>query len=277
MDKKKLCEMFTKYTTEHKHDFEEKQKNMIRIMTFNVHLWKNIYNKDSTIEILDLLEKSNADIIFLEEALFFKNDFKEKIFKKCNDIGYKYIIAASKQFGINLLLSKYPIIEHSIIILEKSNIDNHYRYAIKAHISINNKILKIVGTHLDVCDETESVRMRQIKKIVNQTDDEFLILGDLNSLRKYDYNKEHLKFITESNELRNVKTLYLVTDFLESCYFKDSFTFMNDYPMISVWSCRRVDYIYVGNGFNHKIKFSNIYPTLVSDHYPVYCDIKLKK
>lgn len=276
MDKKKLFEMFVKYTTEHKHDFEEKQKNIIRIMTFNVHCWKNMYNKDTTVQIFSLLEESNADIICLEEALFFEKKIKEKIFKNCNELGYKYIIPANERYGINLLLSKHPIIEHSIIILEKSNIDNHYRYAIKAHISINNKILKIVGTHLDICDETESLRLRQIKKIVHETDDEFLILGDLNSLRKCDYDEKHLEFINKSNELRDIKTVYLVTDFLKLCCFKDSFSFLGNFPIISVWSCRRVDYIYVGNGFNHKIKSSNIYPTLVSDHYPVYCDIKLK-
>jgi len=160
--------------------------------------------------------------------------------------------------------------------LEKSLIDNHHRYAIKADILINNKIIKILGTHLDVYDETEELRLRQTKKIIENIDNSFLIFGDPNALRKKDYDKKTLDFIKESNEYRDVDTVYKVTNFLESNGFTDSFVkSVNTCPIVSVWSYRRVDYIYIGNEFNYKVIFSGIYPTLASDHYPIYCDIKL--
>jgi endonuclease/exonuclease/phosphatase family metal-dependent hydrolase len=261
VSKNMLYNTYSNYIINNPIEFTNKDNNC-RIMTYNVKMFNN-YNG-----VINVIIKSNADIIGLNEALFF-NISKDKFINDITLLGYN-IVMCNDKYGINILLSKYTINNYSIISLGKDNIKYTNRYALKANIGS----LKILLTHLDPFDITENTRLKQINIIMKNIDDEYLIMGDLNCLRKSDYDINKYDAIVEIDRRRNILTKTIVTDFIEPKGFIDSFVKINKIPpTISVWSCRRIDYIYIGQLFPYKINNSIIIPTSASDHLPIYIDI----
>lgn len=206
----------------------------------------------------------------------FVKDYKllfENIFENTE---YKFIKYCNEKFGINILLSKFPIIETKIITLIKDPIKKMNRYAIKATIDINDKKLKLIACHLDVFDETEETRKKQIYQILNEINSEYLLFGDLNSLRRLDYSNEEWIELDNDAKMRNTKAYTLVTELIENNNFVDAWNFINKLPpKISVWSMRRVDYMYVGKSFKYTINNCNLLINDVSDHFALYIDVEL--
>lgn len=270
-----LQENFKNYTIKNTRSFEDK-KDKIRIMTFNVHDWKDYLNINSINKIFQIITYSNSDVVGINEGFYFSNDTKNKLKEYSKNMGYNYFLECNSKYGINLLLSKHKIESHEIINLGKDPINKTTRYAIKATIQVNNKNINILLAHLDVWDESEETRLKQIKQILSDIDSSYLLLGDFNSLRLKDYSKIEWDVLKNDSELRNITIQHKVTDLIEKHKFVDSFEKINKVsPNVSVWSMRRVDYVYVGNNFPFTITNSNVFPTLVSDHYPIYIDIDL--
>ncbi len=179
------------------------------------------------------------------------------------------------KYGVNVLASKFKILSHSILSLSKDPIKMQSRYALHTDVLINKKKISIVLTHLDIYDETENTRHKQICEILNKWDEIDIIMGDLNSLRKDDYTQDEWSVIKNDDKKRCVIMKHKVTSEIEK-KFTDSFILLDSLPpKVSVWSNRRVDYIYVNNKFDNKLVGSYMYPTLVSDHYPIYIDIAM--
>lgn len=253
-------------------DFETKLTNNVRFLTFNVHFWKNFNNKNKYEEIVELIKESNADVVGLQEAMLFDKTIQNKYKKDFEKIGYQYQIVANEKHGINILLSKYPIIDFKILKLKQDPIRKLNRYAIFATIDIVCKF-NVVVTHLDVYDESEETRLNQIQTIIGELSKlpnlETIMMGDFNSLRRNDYTNDHWNAIMKHDLKRNVIPMTLVSDYLEKQQY-----FTNDLNM-SVWSMRRVDYIYTKNMKSKTTLFSS-YPSDLSDHYPVYLDLLCK-
>lgn len=245
-----------------------KNKRSFRFCTFNVHMFTDYKNEISFDEIFNDIEKINADLIVLEEALFFKID-KKRFVDKVDSLKYNYYMCNNK-YGINVILSKLPLCDVKVIKLNKGKIN---RYAIKTTIKINNVDFEVIGCHLDVSDDTENLRVEQMKTILsNCTTDNIIILGDLNSVNKNDYTNDEWNEMVNSDLTRKVITQNKLSEFMENNNFIDSFKLAKkDPPKISVWSNRRVDYIYIKSKEIKKIS-SYVYPTLSSDHYPIIAD-----
>lgn len=251
------------------------KKENTRILSFNVQMFKNYKQEHSMGSLFKLFKESHADIIILYEALFgvkTKDIFYENVLAS----EYKYTKACNDKYGINIVLSKYPIESSEIISLTKDPIKNQARYAILVSINVKGSIVKLAGAHLDVYDETEVTRLSQIKSILEHIDGEYLLMGDFNSLRKNDYSEEKWKQILFENKQRSVDTQTLVTDFIEKCSFVDSFVKLKkNIPTVTVWCMRRVDYIYVGNKFKYSLEDCVCHVTGISDHFPLYIDLKI--
>jgi len=257
-----------------KHSFIEKLIKGIRILTFNVHMWKDYNNKNKYSEILDVIKESNADIVGLQEALLFDKVVSGKYKKDFERLGYIYQSVCNDKYGINVLFSKKEILSTQIIKLKVDPIKKLARYAISASIKLSDiKTINLVVTHLDVYDESEETRLDQIKQILNIIPVNSMIIGDLNSLRLKDYNADEWNQIVTHDKKRGVKPQTLVTDFLETNGYIECSNYRDKMINMTVWAIRRVDYIYVHKTFEHTIVEYDTYPTLVSDHYPVYVDI----
>lgn len=270
----RLFKLYEKYTNENNHEFPNK-KNNIRIMTFNIHMWKNCRNNLTYHEILKVIQDSNADIVGLQEIMLYNKTIKNTYLEKMKEIGYTYHVICNNT-GVNAVFSKYAILYSDVIKLVRDPVANIPRYATHCKIQINNKDLDIVVTHLDVFDESEETRLTQIKHILNNTPTNSIIMGDFNCARKEDYTSEEWEDILKRDKKRNVDTKTNVSDYLKSNSFVDISEIVKNKMDMSVWSMRRVDYIYVPIDFKYKISKYETYPSLVSDHYPVYVDIRLK-
>jgi endonuclease/exonuclease/phosphatase family metal-dependent hydrolase len=254
------------------------KSNHIRVMTWNVQMFKDYKQNFRMNDMFALLINSNADVVFLCEALF-NSDYRQQFDSYVKTTHFKYIEFVNPKYGINLVLSKHPIVKKQIISLPKDPIKNQSRYGIAVSIKINESanLLKIVGTHLDVYDETENTRKQQIDQIMKLIDHEYIILGDFNSLRQSDYSKHMWDRIVSDDLVRHVNTQNQVTHSIESNGWVDSFVICNKTPpTVSVWSMRRVDYIYIGQHTPHKIVDTNIHVTNISDHFPIYVDLLVK-
>lgn len=272
----KLRDKFKQYTIKNTRTFSKKCNSNIRIMTFNVHLWKDYNDKISYDKIIELIKDSNSDVIGLLESLFFSVK-SDKLLNDLKELGYEYVVMCNPKYGINILASKFEIIDSIVIPLCKDPIKCQARYAIRAKIKVSDKdIISVVLVHLDVYDETEDTRHKQICKILKDYKNADIIMGDFNSLREQDYSENEWTEIKEDDVKRNVISQTKVISEIEKL-FTDSFSITKaQSPKISVWSNRRVDYIYVNDSSLLKLHDSQIYPTLVSDHYPIYIDFSLK-
>lgn len=268
---------FKKYVDKSKFEMIQCNDEYHRIAIWNVHLWKDYLNRNNFDEIINVIKNINADVIGLVEAVFFKKGINKVDFiGKVNEIGYKYIHMCNSIYGINIIISKYKMTNVKILSLTKDPVRNQSRYALLGNVNINNKIIPIVCTHLDVYDSTEECRLHQIKDIIKSTGDDYIIIGDFNSLNKSDYSENEWKIIESADKLINNETHHKVTDYLKANKFYDSFTKSKDIvPKVTVWTLRRVDYMWIGKNFAHKIKKCFVYPTLSSDHFPVIMDIKI--
>ena len=272
MSKEKLLE---KFKSQKLNNFIAKN-NKFRIASFNVHMWLDYKCGSSYDKIIDVIKESNADIMCLQEALFFKQS-KTQFEKDVVNIGYNYIYMCNNRYGINIILSKYKSTKTQIISLIKDPIKNKKRYGTRCDFEINNKKFNIVNVHLDVFDETEITRSTQITEILKYCDDDTILLGDFNSLRKDDYSKLEYKNILKEDLIRNVTTQNLVTSKIESDGFVDSFVYLTlDIPKITVWSCRRIDYMFLKE-FTKYLVSSNVFVTHASDHFMIYSDYDLNK
>ncbi len=150
------------------------------------------------------------------------------------------------------------------------------RYSLYCNIKINNKDIDIVTTHLDVFDETEETRLKQIQEIIDKYGNDIILLGDFNSLQKRDYSEDYWDKITNDDKIRSVISQTKVTDYLKSIKMKDCYTKLHkNEPIISVWSMRRVDYIFMNKKTKYDVINCFIYPSLASDHLPLVVDIKI--
>jgi endonuclease/exonuclease/phosphatase family metal-dependent hydrolase len=241
--------------------------NSIRIMSYNVNGFCNRKSVNMMKEIINIIMKINPDILLLVEIT--NNSFIDLL--KISGSGLINIIFDTN--GQNAIMSKFEIDydNSETVDLGYDDVRHVSRYAIKCKfVDIDN--LLVIGTHLDVFDNSGKSRIGQINKIFNTLDlstQGVILCGDLNSLRKSDYNAEEWDYIVDIDKKRNIDTIEDVVNIIENNNFIDSFDYIGSKLKVSVWSNRRVDYVF---GKNIKFLSSAVYKSTVSDHYPIYAD-----
>ena len=263
---------------------QDKPESVIRLATYNVHYWSKPHRHapssiDEYRSIMNVIKEIKADILVLEEvstALVSDEDIEKDL--KSLGFQYSYFCEASIILGgsfRNYIVSRYPFVNKQVIKLEK-NVEGRCAVFVTIQLPKNKKIT-IIGTHLDVYDETEQVRSRQIKEILQFVNslkvENIIITGDFNSLRRKDYEDAEWKRIETQEQARNVTAVSLVTDILESAGWKTSFEILNTIPPKStVWPGRTVDHIYLKSNWSYNILGSYVYHDPNSDHIPVLMD-----
>lgn len=236
MKRSLLMSQYNEYVKNNNVPFE--MKTNVRIMTFNVEGFKQYDG------ILDVVRESDADIIGLNEALFFTDVLREKFKTDVTNLGYHIVMC--NIYGINVILSKYQIKKHKVIKLIKDPIKNRNRYALKVDIDGINILL----THLDAFDNSGTTRLNQIRQILNNVDSTYILMGDMNST-------------TESEVVNTISESFI-----------DSFDLLNKQsPEMTSWIGKQIDYIYIGKDFPYHVTNSNVHCSTVSDHFPVYIDL----
>ncbi len=170
------------------------------------------------------------------------------------------------KFG-NLLASKLPLIQTETLYIP-DKVERRSAIISKIVLPDQQEILLVV-THLDAYDKTGETRRKQIQMIMNKIGKckiPIIIMGDFNCLRRDDYIDEEREWIGVNSP---GGLDYETVDLIESRGFKDLFGNLK----YSVWSGRRVDYVFVKN-FNRTIEGTYLYYDDISDHISLIVDFR---
>lgn len=250
-----------------------KDQLTIRILSYNVHGFKTKSNIKTLDEILTLVSSSDADIVALQEVFVMKRNetvSEDVLINMMKKMGYAQY--AFSKCGINAVFSKDEF-SHEELSLGRDPIMHLHRNALKCTFPKYDDLL-VVNTHLDVFDSSGKTRLVQMRIILdslakNNTNKK-IVCGDFNSLRKNDYTTDEWNAIVKIDKKRKVDTIEDVIPLIEKSSFVDAFVACKVPLKVTVWSARRIDYIY-GNGIDF-VQCSVIKNT-ASDHYPIFTDV----
>ena len=162
------------------HEVAKKGENSLRVMTYNVHGFKNQKKRKNYEAIINCIIDIDPDILFLQEVFIYRRNetfTDEKLIDSLKKIGLEHY--RFSKTGINAVFSKLKFNEETTIELNLG-IDPIYKLPRNSLIcqfidvvtlsgvdKNINKNLTIIGTHLDAFDESGKTRIKQINKIIN--------------------------------------------------------------------------------------------------------------
>jgi len=282
----------------------KKTADLFRIATYNTHVWTDTDWNVTFNEQYEIIKNINADIILLQEtnwdpqlnitqksgrelqALF--EDLGYVYQEYCHAVDFEWHTTGSLGSTGNLILSKVPLKNvfksayHTAVSKIPSSQRPDPRSYIYAEFTLpHNKTITILTTHLDVWDETETIRTAQIREILDvlqhNTSDLIVIGADFNAVRKKDYPQKLWETIKQGRLGDNIVTHTEALETLEAAGFVDSFTGnMQKTPQFTVWAGITIDFLFLKNkNFGDLQTKSYVYYTAASDHIPVVMDILL--
>jgi endonuclease/exonuclease/phosphatase family metal-dependent hydrolase len=176
-------------------NLEERSSLEIKVMTFNIHHGKGMDLKVDLYRIAEVIEKSNAHIIGLNEVdkHFSKRSyFEDQISWLAKQLNMNYAFSPSlslkpktmskvRQYG-NALLSRYPIVAKSSYLFDLISGVIEGRSLLEATIQINNQLVLVNVTHLSI---NPYLHKKQTDFILNRLSNysyPFIIMGDWNMM-----------------------------------------------------------------------------------------------
>lgn len=253
----------------------KQDKSNIRIMTYNLHGFKDQFKKKNLDAIIEVIGTIDPDVVVFQEIYVYKpNETCDQYQLRKYLAPFGLLHGSFSLSGINAIFSKYQFESKEINLGRdpKLHLPRNALVATFPTVDILNDLV-IVGTHLDPFDETGELRIKQMSLILNylskQTMQRFIVAGDFNSLRRDDYTESEWDSITQIDSERHVTTLTDCIPLIEKNNFVDASTYCGKSIKVSVWANRRVDYIY---GNNVKFIQASELKTTHSDHYPIYAD-----
>jgi endonuclease/exonuclease/phosphatase family metal-dependent hydrolase len=277
-----------------------KGRNIIRVITFNVHNFisrcnqgiaplfgdrLNPFDKPRNVSrFIDFFKRLNADVINLQEVVpvinqiideditdynFIRDNFNFSYLNKLMEsIGYKYKIISSTQNGYFLKDEKRTYYFLGNAIYSKFKLINpkiHQftflnRNFITASININNKIINLVNCHWEYFNEDDKL-IRQSNVMFNEISKEFKDLN--NVILCGDFN---INLFRKSKSPR-----YIGWEEKVGNYTKNFDKTNKDIPT-NFMQEEITDYILLSKNASIKTIFSYTPITSLSDHYPLLTD-----
>ena len=303
LSREAMVQSFIDDCTRHAHEnnaipTHTRNNDTVRVATYNVHMWKDARGIRNFDAIMHTIAHVNADVLVLQEVHMFD---KDQIITRLQELGYTHASAGKTStiggtfFG-NMVVSKYPFAAEPVV--KTYDADQKYagerRCYIKAAIQLpSDKKITVYGTHLDVYDQTETLRTQEIKELIadiQKNPGHCIIAADYNAVRKRDYQyavngKNVWDMLNENNKKRTgAATQTRALEILEQHHFVDSFTQNNQQsPKATVWSGTAVDFLYLNEAWNKPNAHFNVYNssyvyyTSSSDHLPILMDMAIRK
>ncbi len=261
-------------------------------MTYNIQLfglnnWEK--NMEQRNEIIDLINAKSADILCLQE--YFHNDNQETKSAKYikNILGYSYSYfskgktnSKNDDFGI-IIFSKFPIIHAETISFD--GVGTKTNMAQFADIVLDADTLRVYNAHL----ASVHLNVSEVDQIM-EGDEKSIVLSKkwLRKMkRSYQIREKQVKALKKSmdespypvllcadlNDVPVSYAYYQLTSKLEDAFIQSAFgigeTYHGKLPFL------RIDYIFHSSDIKSG-EFKVIEKGL-TDHYPVTCEIELKK
>lgn len=235
----------------------------MKIMSFNI---QNDMKKASTNKIeaiVELIKTQEPDVIGMQELTFFvKTELQKKL--------PEYNFYGRSRYGINTFFDEYNCIltKRNIEVIETSTFSlgkKPYKVRSKNLLSffpricttivcvLDRRKIKIANTHLDHgFDRTKEYQLSVLYEVLKNTDYPLLLMGDFNM---YPGNDNFKSFKVQMG------LVDIAEDLGRTCKLSEG-----DRP---------IDHILINNQFS----FSKVDKLRndISDHFPIVCDIELKK
>lgn len=256
----------------------KKQKDALRLTTWNVHEWKPAKSQKNTRPTIEkAIKRFNADIIGLQEVVGKSAKSSEWSASSCD-----------ADPGTHEVLRNEIWMDKAFKTLEIKKVDlgtsRSERCMIMAAVEIRqSEDPLIVGVvHFDADSGKE--RLKNVKKATASLEQmgrkhktkNIVLMGDFNSYRRQDYNKEQMRQLQNLKEDRpQGMRIFEVLDFLKKQGWKDTFEWANQTPPINTNSYGgRIDYIFLHPKFVKNVSVKN-YPfySTASDHVAILSDL----
>ncbi len=246
----------------------------LKILSYNIHKgfdWNN--RKYCLQEMKDLINSSQAEIVFLQEVVGKNDNFKEKgmvdsQFEFLADElwpHYSYAQNALYDHGHhgNLILSKYPIENFENYNLSTNAWEKRGMLVCKIKIpksetNASEKSLFAACLHLNLFHAGRKIQYKKIKEYITEKSKSenlpFIVAGDFN-----DWNQKSFQVFEE------VMGMHEVHKFANGSFAR---TFPSKVPILCL------DRIYVKNLeiINSHVVF---YDQHLSDHLPIFCEVNI--
>ena len=257
-----------------------KTKNVLRIMTWNVHEWRNANKSSRQDEILAVIRNMNPDILGLQEVT-------KSVVENTQAYKYNILECQADKGSYGETLKNSLIVKKGINkITEFETSIKHDRCMVVYGIQLAETKVLVANVHLDVSSserrrENISIAVNYVERIAEKEDIEnIVIMGDFNSYNKTDYDNKTLDVLTEMKKSYSGKDIFEVVDYLEEKGYRDTFGLRRakgaQIPANTNIYGGRIDFVFISKAFTLPLKASYVYYNDFSDHVAIIVDFSLE-
>ena len=266
---------------------DEKTEESIKVLSYNTCAFGNLepHTKETPNKVLSYLQKSDADIICLQEYILGGRLKKKDVDYALRDYPYRHYYSFAK--GLNGLgcYSKYPILSSKPIIY-KSESNASIAYQIK----VGNDTLLVVNNHLE-SNRIGATEVDTYKEVIDAKDSKKVYTGLWQLLKKMagavTVRAGQAEMVSQTIKESPKEKIIVCGDFNDTPVsythrvmgdgLKDAFVESGNGLGVSYNKHRmyfRIDYILLSK--NLKSFECTVDDTIdASDHYPIWCYISL--
>lgn len=275
---------------------QTKKTGEVRIVSWNVARFiemKRNNNKGSQtrMQMMELLEKQQADIVCLQEFFHsYDPEWYPNIDYISKTLNYPYWyfshdLDADKHFSGSIIFSRYPIIDSGMVRYPRPTLPDAL---VHADIKVNNDTIRVYTTHLQSLQfgKSDYQKLRDIKEGEDQllSNSKTIFskwkLAVANRSIQADIIEKVLEdspypriFCGDLNDVPNSYTYFTVKGDMQDAFLKKGFGIGRTFSAIS--PTLRIDYIFADDEF--RISQFNRVVKRYSDHYLIAADVELKK
>ncbi|MBL0182348.1 MAG: endonuclease/exonuclease/phosphatase family protein [Chitinophagaceae bacterium] len=280
---------------------EAKSSQTLRVLTWNLSSWGESNRSDGKKtdyeeEMTEVIKKSNADILCLQEYVYLKDKkVRDTISPALKESGYKYSYFVQTNYTYRIyqttvitgvaIISKYPIVDTAHFFYDY---DDYAEPIIYADIKVNDRTVRIFSTHLQsvMFDNYHYQILHNLKdpRKASITESKAIAYRLRNAYIKRAGQAELLnKKVKESpypviicgdfNDVPNSYSYFTAKGGLQDAFLKKGSGFGKTLRIIS--PTLRIDYILADKKFDVTQYKKTEVP--YSDHYPILADLEFSK
>ncbi len=272
----------------------------LRVLSWNLSSW-GVSNRsdgkkaDYEEEMIDIIKKSNADVLCFQEYLYYKDSkYRDSIIPALRESGYRYSYFAKTRYTYRIykttlltaiaVISKYPITDTAQFFYID---EDAAEPIVQTDIKVNNQVVRIFNTHLQsVMFENshyqilDNIKQDPLKASVTESKAIAYRLrnayvkraGQAELLQAKIKNSPNPVIVCgDFNDVPNSYSYFTVKGNLQDAFLKKGAGFGKTLRMLS--PTLRIDYILADKKFT--VRQFNKIEVPYSDHYPVVADFDL--
>lgn len=227
----------------------------IKLLSFNIQHCRNFITKKIDIDsVVNLIKKTNADIVGLNEVYGKYDNNEAQYIQIANKLGFYYYFGQTITWrGIpygNALLSKFKLKNPETIMIPDPMVKDNNSFETRAIIKSEFEDLDLTAlvTHFGLNSSEQENALKTTLDTLSNIKNKYVFMGDLN--------------MEPTNE--KIKTIKNIL--IDTVPFNGP-TFPSDFPT------RKIDYIFISKDIT--LIDAKIIKKIVSDHLAHYAEIKL--